>query len=125
MLQAVITAAQGGHGMPVQALLPLGLWLLSADWGGSIKVWDMASGACVQTLAGAHEEAVMGLLAWEVRIWAEGTPKTLQRPVVRWRDWVDWPLDREGYTYDDHMNQRRPATVALRIWHIIAVKVSS
>lgn len=65
--QVVITAAQGGHAGPVQALLPLGQWLVSADWLGALKVWDMASGACVQTLQHAHAEPIMGLLAWEAR----------------------------------------------------------
>ena len=63
----VITAAQGGHAGPVQALLPLGQWLVSADGLGALMVWDMASGACVQTLQHAHAEPIMGLLAWEVR----------------------------------------------------------
>ena len=65
--QVVITAAQGGHTAPVQALLPFGQWLVSADWLGHLKVWDMASGACVQTLQKAHADLIMGLLAWEVR----------------------------------------------------------
>ena len=68
--------------MPVQALLPLGPWLLSADWRGSLKVWDMASGACVQTLQKAHEEPIMGLLAWEVRIAQARHWRTGRLPLV-------------------------------------------
>ena len=64
--QVAITAAQGGHAGPVQALLPLGQWLVSADWLGTLKVWDMASGACAQTQQRAHTDPIMGLLAWEV-----------------------------------------------------------
>ena len=67
-----ITAAQGGHGAAVQALLPVNPsgaqpLLLSADWEGALKVWDMHSGACVQTVPGAHGHVVMGMLPWEVR----------------------------------------------------------
>jgi WD40 repeat protein len=65
--QVVITAAQGGHTAPVQALLPFGQWLVSADWLGNLKVWDMASGACAQTIQRAHTDLIMGLLAWDVR----------------------------------------------------------
>ncbi|KAK9842089.1 hypothetical protein WJX81_007917 [Elliptochloris bilobata] len=68
--QVEITAAQGGHGAAVQALLPVNPssaqpLLLSADWEGALKVWDMHSGACVQTLPGAHGHVVMGMLQWE------------------------------------------------------------
>lgn len=70
--QVEITAAQGGHASAVQALLPANPsgqqpLLLSADWEGTLKVWDMHTGACVQTLPGAHAHVVMGLLQWEVR----------------------------------------------------------
>ena len=62
-----ITAAQGGHSGPVQVLLPFRQFLLSADWLGAIKVWDMATGQCLQTMQQAHKEPIMGLLQWEVR----------------------------------------------------------
>lgn len=65
-LQVVITAAQGGHQAPVQALLPFGPCLVSADWAGVIKIWDMASGQCIQTIQQAHKEPIMRLLPWEV-----------------------------------------------------------
>ena len=65
--QVTITAAQGGHSGPVQVLLPFGQFLLSGDWLGTIKLWDMASGQCVQTMQQAHREPVMGVLQWEVR----------------------------------------------------------
>lgn len=68
----VITAAQGGHQAPVQALLPFGNCLVSADWAGAIKLWDMASGQCMQTIQQAHKEPIMRLLQWEV-----STPSTL------------------------------------------------
>ena len=61
-----ITAAQGGHAGPVQVLLPFRHFLLSADWLGAIKVWDMATGQCLQTMQQAHKEPIMGLLQWEV-----------------------------------------------------------
>jgi WD40 repeat protein len=64
--QVVITAAQGGHQAPVKALLPYNTFLISADFLGTIKVWDMASGQCVQTIQQAHTNAIMGLLNWEV-----------------------------------------------------------
>ena len=64
--QVTITAAQGGHSGPVQVLLPFGQFLLSADWLGTLKVWDMASGQCVQTMQQAHKEPIMGVLQWEV-----------------------------------------------------------
>ena len=67
MAQVTITAAQGGHSGPVQALLPFGAFLLSADWRGTLKVWDMGSGQCVQTMQQAHKEPIMGVLQWEVR----------------------------------------------------------
>ncbi|CAL5222644.1 g5039 [Coccomyxa viridis] len=63
-----ITAAQGGHSGPVQVLLPFGQFLLSADWLGTLKVWDMASGQCVQTMQQAHKEPIMGVLQWESHI---------------------------------------------------------
>jgi hypothetical protein len=70
--QVEITAAQGGHAAAVQALLPVNPsgqqpLLLSADWEGALKVWDMRTGGCVQTLPGAHAHVVMGLLQWEAR----------------------------------------------------------
>lgn len=65
-MQVTITAAQGGHSGPVQALLPFGQFLLSADWLGTLKVWDMGSGQCVQTMQQAHKEPIMGVLQWEV-----------------------------------------------------------
>ena len=64
--QVIITAAQGGHSGPVQVLLPFGQFLLSGDWLGTIKLWDMASGQCVQTMQQAHKEPIMGVLQWEV-----------------------------------------------------------
>ena len=64
--QVTITAAQGGHSGPVQVLLPFGQFLLSADWLGTLKLWDMASGQCVQTMQQAHKEPIMGVLQWEV-----------------------------------------------------------
>ena len=66
VMQVTITAAQGGHSGPVQVLLPFGQFLLSADWLGTLKVWDMASGQCVQTMQQAHKEPIMGVLQWEV-----------------------------------------------------------
>ncbi|CAL8461859.1 g1390 [Coccomyxa elongata] len=60
-----ITAAQGGHQAPVQALLPFGPCLVSADWAGAIKLWDMTSGQCMQTIQQAHREPIMRLLQWE------------------------------------------------------------
>lgn len=79
--QVEITAAQGGHGAAVQALLPVNPsgaqpLLLSADWEGALKVWDMHSGACVQTVPGAHAHVVMGMLPWEVR-----RPPSAEQPV--------------------------------------------
>lgn len=65
-MQVVITAAQGGHSAPVKALLPFNKFLISADLKGTMKVWDMASGQCVQTIQQAHTHAIMGLLNWEV-----------------------------------------------------------
>ena len=65
-VQVTITAAQGGHSGPVQVLLPFGQFLLSGDWLGTIKLWDMASGQCVQTMQQAHKEPIMGVLQWEV-----------------------------------------------------------
>ena len=66
VVQVTITAAQGGHSGPVQVLLPFGQFLLSADWLGTLKLWDMASGQCVQTMQQAHKEPIMGVLQWEV-----------------------------------------------------------
>lgn len=66
LVQVTITAAQGGHSGPVQVLLPFKQFLLSADWLGTMKVWDMASGQCVQTMQQAHKEPIMGILPWEV-----------------------------------------------------------
>lgn len=66
MAQVTITAAQGGHSGPVQVLLPFRQFLLSADWLGTIKLWDMATGQCVQTMQQAHKEPIMGVLQWEV-----------------------------------------------------------
>ncbi|KAK9909034.1 hypothetical protein WJX75_006342 [Coccomyxa subellipsoidea] len=83
----VITAAQGGHQAPVQALLPFGSCLVSADWAGVIKIWDMASGQCIQTIQQAHKEPIMRLLPWEnvviscsldssVKVWQPVDPPT-------------------------------------------------
>ena len=85
-----ITAAQGGHAAAVQALLPVNPsgqqpLLLSADWEGALKVWDMHTGGCVQTLPGAHAHVVMGLLQWEARpplLPRTPVPASLWRPVV-------------------------------------------
>ena len=52
----------------MQVLLPFGQFLLSADWLGTLKVWDMASGQCVQTMQQAHKEPIMGVLQWEVSL---------------------------------------------------------
>ena len=68
LVQVTITAAQGGHSGPVQVLLPFKQFLLSADWLGTLKVWDMASGQCVQTMQQAHKEPIMGVLQWEVSL---------------------------------------------------------
>ena len=64
--QAVLTEAQGGHEAPVQASVVVGQFLFTGDWAGTVKVWDMASGACTQTLPQAHPKPIMGLLHWEV-----------------------------------------------------------
>ena len=83
----VLAAAQGGHSSPVQALAPAGQFLVSGDWEGTLKVWDLASGACAQTIPRAHPSVVMGCLTWEghvlsagldgaIKVWApvEGAP---------------------------------------------------
>ena len=83
----MLSAAQGGHSSPVQALAPAGQFLVSGDWEGNLKIWDMGSGACAQTIPKAHPSVVMGCLTWEghvlsagldgaIKIWApvEGAP---------------------------------------------------
>ncbi len=82
-----ITAAQGGHAAAVQALLPVNPsgqqpLLLSADWEGALKVWDMHTGGCVQTLPGAHAHVVMGLLQWEARPAAPASTPVRGNPVA-------------------------------------------
>ena len=32
------------------------------------QVWDLAAGACVQTIDGAHDNVIMGLINWQVRV---------------------------------------------------------
>ena len=40
----------------------------AADVGGCERqVWDLAAGACVQTVQGAHENVIMGLVNWQVQ----------------------------------------------------------
>ena len=46
--------------LPILTLTPtftLTLQLISGSWDGSAKIWDVAGGACVTTLAG-HENGV-------------------------------------------------------------------
>jgi hypothetical protein len=33
---------------------------------GAHQVWDLAAGACVQTIDGAHDNVIMGLINWQV-----------------------------------------------------------
>ncbi len=33
---------------------------------GVRQVWDLAAGACVQTIDGAHDNVIMGLINWQV-----------------------------------------------------------
>eukprot|EP00208_Stichococcus_sp_RCC1054_P002296 CAMPEP_0206138416 /NCGR_PEP_ID=MMETSP1473-20131121/3309_1 /ASSEMBLY_ACC=CAM_ASM_001109 /TAXON_ID=1461547 /ORGANISM="Stichococcus sp, Strain RCC1054" /LENGTH=420 /DNA_ID=CAMNT_0053531851 /DNA_START=427 /DNA_END=1689 /DNA_ORIENTATION=+ len=63
--QVALGAAQGGHTFPVQALVVASPFLFSADWKGCLKVWDVTSGACVQTLDRAHDNVIMGLVVWQ------------------------------------------------------------
>lgn len=62
---AALSAANGGHTLPVQAMVVLNQFMCTADWGGNIKVWDMGAGACVQTIEGAHDNVIMGLVNWQ------------------------------------------------------------
>ncbi len=32
-----------------------------------MQVWDLAAGACVQTIDNAHENVIMGLVNWQAR----------------------------------------------------------
>ena len=34
----------------------------------TVQIWDLAAGTCVQTIDGAHENVIMGLVNWQVRL---------------------------------------------------------
>eukprot|EP00850_Spirogloea_muscicola_P023742 SM000385S14620 [mRNA] locus=s385:43261:46177:+ [translate_table: standard] len=53
-----------GHTLPVLVLQVASNRLYSGSMDQSIRVWDLSSGQCVQTLLG-HTGIVMGLLCWE------------------------------------------------------------
>ena len=65
--QSIITKAEGGHEAAVHAFQSYGTFLFSADRNGTIKVWDLNTGAIAQTINQAHSEAVTQMLMWEVR----------------------------------------------------------
>lgn len=41
--------------------------LVSGDLEGTMKLWDIANGKCVQTISRAHNTAIMRMLLYEVR----------------------------------------------------------
>jgi WD40 repeat protein len=60
--QVVLTyATHDGHQAAVMSILVSGPYMFSADQGGHIKVWDLASGSCCQTVNKAHEGAITKL----------------------------------------------------------------
>ncbi|CAK9229528.1 unnamed protein product [Sphagnum troendelagicum] len=73
-------ASLSGHSGPVITLLFIGNRLYSGSTDKSIRIWDIGSGQCLQTLEG-HSDVVMDLLCWEqfllscsldgtIRVWA-------------------------------------------------------
>ncbi|KAK9805382.1 hypothetical protein WJX73_009214 [Symbiochloris irregularis] len=106
-----ITAQDGGHAAAVTTLVPTDRFLFSADFHGNIKVWDMQSGQCVQTLDKGHGSVVTDMIFWQnhlisasldsnVRIWAEA-----EKPAP------GAVLDREpAYTHVAQDAQGKPAT---------------
>jgi len=73
-------ASLSGHSGPVITLLFIGNHLYSGSTDKSIRIWDIGSGQCLQTLEG-HSDVVMDLLCWEqfllscsldgtIRVWA-------------------------------------------------------
>ncbi|CAK9199715.1 unnamed protein product [Sphagnum troendelagicum] len=73
-------ASLSGHTGPVITLLFIGNRLYTGSMDKTIRIWDTASGQCIQTLEG-HSDVVMDLLCWEqfllscsldgtIRVWA-------------------------------------------------------
>lgn len=73
-------ASMSGHTGPVVTLMLIGSRLYSGSMDNTIRVWEMSSVQCVQTLEG-HTNVVMDLLCWDsfllscsldgtVKIWA-------------------------------------------------------
>lgn len=68
--------AEGGHEAPVSCLLSSEGVLFSADFNGTIKVWDAAAGRLLQTVPNAHggtyASAVTELLLWQGHVISAG-----------------------------------------------------
>lgn len=81
-------ASLSGHTGPVVTLMMIGSRLYSGSMDKTIRVWEVASVQCVQTLEG-HSNVVMDLLCWDsfllscsldgtVKIWAVNTAGQLE-----------------------------------------------
>lgn len=68
--------AEGGHDASVSCLLSSEGILFSADFGGTVKVWNAAAGQLAQTLPNAHggtyASAVTELLFWQGHVISAG-----------------------------------------------------
>eukprot|EP01026_Neomeris_dumetosa_P058237 TRINITY_DN54069_c0_g1_i1.p1 TRINITY_DN54069_c0_g1~~TRINITY_DN54069_c0_g1_i1.p1 ORF type:complete len:481 (-),score=66.18 TRINITY_DN54069_c0_g1_i1:404-1744(-) len=62
--QGCLKSGQGGHTCAVQCLAVENQYLMSGDWQGIVKVWDLESLSALQTIK-AHDNVLMGLLVYK------------------------------------------------------------
>jgi hypothetical protein len=84
---------------------------------GVRQVWDLAAGACVQTIDGAHDNVIMGLINWQVgnHPW-DGTIHGTNRYLVRTQCWL-LPRSRSNLLADcAHFDALYRATWSAARW---------